>query len=185
MKKINQQPIPRTRVLNGQDFPEPAYTLLEQAIANWHPDLATAKFCLAWNYGWAQQDGDKGKAQLGSVQKCSDLYRQLTDYDWVIYLNPEVWRNGHVTDETRMAILDHCLCYIVLDLDKEGEPKTDENGRQLYRKQEPDLVEFSEVLERHGFGYREELSRLVDLVKSNLDGYEPVLESSLASGDEV
>lgn len=173
MKKLNLQPIPRTRELNGAEIEEPAYTLLGQAIANWHPDLAMANFCLVWNYGWS---GEGDKVRMGSVQKCSDLYRQLTDYDWVIYLNPAVWRNGYTTDETRLAVLDHCLCHIVLDTDKEGEPKTDESGRQLYRKQEPDLVEFTEVLERHGFGYRQELAKVMDLVKGSLEGFEAVLE---------
>lgn len=178
MKKITQYPIPQTRVINGEDVTEPAYNLLESAIANWHPDLAQAKFCLVWNYSWA---GESGSSHLGSVQKCSDLYRQLTDFDWIIYLNPEVWRNGQVTDETRLAILDHCLCHITLDIDKEGEPRVDENGRQLYKKQTPDLVEFSQVIERHGFGYRQELSKIIELAKTSLEGFEPVLEPAFDS----
>ena len=62
------------------------------------------------------------------------------------------------TSEFRYAILDHYIGFIGIRINaRTGEPETDEGGRARTFKRRPDVIEFEEVLVRHG-AYTSEIS---------------------------
>lgn len=124
------------------------YQIMESLIKEHHSHLSEAKIAIAWRFGW-KADAD-GRVKLGQAKKGSDLDRELNDKDFVILLNHEAWNRADFTEAQMRALLDHELCHAAISLDSNGELKTDENGRTVYRIRRHDCEEFRDVVARHG-----------------------------------
>ena len=141
-KKLNYEIIER-----DGDGPEP-YRIMDALVHAHHHHLIDANIVMAWRMGW-NPDKDE-KLVLGQCKKASDLDRDLHGYDIIILLNSEVWNRAGFTDAHRRALIDHELCHAAIEVDAEGEPKEDEQGRKVYRIRKHDIEEFREVVDRHG-----------------------------------
>jgi len=133
------------------------YRIMESLIAKHHSHLGDAKMAIAWRFGW-KADAD-GRLRLGQAKKGTDLDRALHHYDFVILLNHEAWNQGNLTAAQRQALVDHELCHCQVCHDSDGEAKTDEESRTVYRVRKHDVEEFLDVVSRHGL-YTSELSKL-------------------------
>ena len=91
----------------------------------------------------------------------SDLHRELADWDFVILLNQEVWRDQDFTEEKKSALMDHELCHAARSFDSEGNEQRDERGRAVWRTRKHDIEEFQEIVKRHGC-YKKDLERFAD-----------------------
>jgi hypothetical protein len=119
-----------------------AWSVLNKAL-KWHEELRHAEVGLAWRKA-LKADVD-GHIVLGRCVKISDLHREFISFDFVIVLNKEYWDD--FDDEQRLALMDHELCHASFSLDRLGEPKEDEKGRQVWRVRKHDIEEFREVVE--------------------------------------
>jgi hypothetical protein len=139
-----------TLIPQGSDVGTPMYDLLYRIVADHHEDLdrTQVRIALAWATSW-KADVD-GRLMLGKCKKATDLDRELAPYDFVILLNRDFWQNPRVTDVQRRALLDHELMHAAVVYDDQGDLKTDERGRQVYRIRKHDLEEFSDIASRYG-----------------------------------
>lgn len=89
--------------------------------------------------------------------------------------------------------MDECRCRLDISRDEEGQPRLDENGRIICVKRKPDMVGFSEVLQRHGI-WTKDLERIAAIIQddvsrpllgSTLRKEEPVAESDEEEDDEL
>lgn len=142
-----------------------AYRLIDILVAKTHHHLSEAKIACAWRFGW-KSDSD-GRLKLASVKKGSDLDRELNGYDFVIMLNHEVWNAGTFKEDQMIALLDHQLCHCQLSMDSNGEVKTDDMGRNVYRLRKHDIEEFRDVVARHGL-YTDELQEFYESMRDKL-----------------
>ncbi len=120
--------------------------VLLRLIREHHQHLEEARIGLAWRKE-LKPDVD-GRVSAGQTNICSDLDREKAPYDVVVVLNKTAWEDWSA--DAREAVLDHFLCRVQIRKDREGEPRRDERGRLCYRKRKPEVVEFVEIIERHG-----------------------------------
>lgn len=153
------------------------YRIMESLIEKHHSHLKDAKIVIAWRFGW-KADAD-GRTKLGQAKKGSDLDRELHDHDFVILLNHDRWNMANFTESQMEALLDHELCHCQVSKDANGEPKTDENGRVVYRMRGHDVEEFKEVFSRHGL-WKGDLEFLADEIAEKSS--RPLLDSAEKSG---
>jgi hypothetical protein len=147
------------------------YAMLAQLVASYHEDLIDARIALAWCTSW-KPDVD-GKVTLGKCKKTSDLDREFADYDFIILIRRSFWRDDRVTNDQRLALLDHELCHAAIKRDPNGEPMEDERGRHVYRVRKHDIEEFTDIVRRHGC-YKADLEEFAAaLRKSGVPDYEP------------
>jgi hypothetical protein len=130
------------------------YAILKGLIKKYHDDLTHARIAVAWNLSW-KPDVD-GRLQIGKMKLASDLDRELSEFDLVIILNREFWKNVKFTDKQREALIDHELSHGALQRAKNLEPIEDEKGRKCYRIRKHDIEEFGAVVERNGI-YKKDL----------------------------
>ncbi len=145
------------------------YRLMDQFInskeSTRHAHLKDAKIAIAWRFGWSQ-DAD-GRIKLGQVKKGSDLDREMHQHDFVILLNHEVWNRGFDA-KCKLARMEHELCHCAVTADTNGEPKTDEQGRTVWRIRKHDIEEFPEVVANHGL-YSDELEKFAQAAMNDAD----------------
>ncbi len=126
------------------------YARLDEELGqDHHEDIQRARIVLAWCTSW-RPDVD-GRVVLGKCRRMTELEREFHRFDFCILLNQAWWYDLKVTDEQRVAILDHELCHAspVID-DRTNEQKTDERGRLLWRMRKHDVEDFHGVLQRRG-----------------------------------
>lgn len=153
-KKVNVKLVPEFNA--GRKVS--VYVVAERLIEQYHEHLADAKIAIAWRYGWkANADG---RVVLGQAKKGSDLDREMHGFDFVILLNHEAVNGGSLNDKQIEAVIDHELCHCQVSKDQNGERKTDENGRVVYRIRKHDIEEFQEIVARHGC-WKDELEKFV------------------------
>lgn len=140
----------------------PIYALLDELVHSHHDHLRDARIVLAWNLTW-QADAD-GRVRLIACTRASDLARELAPWDFVILLRRATWKDERFADEHRRALMDHALCYAARATDKAGDEAVDERGRAVWRTRKPDIVEFSDVIERHGI-YSRDVERIADALR--------------------
>ncbi len=140
----------------------PIFALLDELIHDHHDHLRDARIAIAWNLTW-QPDAD-GRVKLAACMRASDLARELAPFDFVILLRKAFWKDERAKDEHRRALMDHALCYAARAADKAGDDAVDVRGRAVWRTRKPDIVEFSEVIERHGI-YSRDVERIADALR--------------------
>ncbi len=142
-KKVNYEIIPRKA-----DHGREPYKLLDELVTKHHPHLTNARIGMAWHVD-VKADVD-GHIMLGKCVKVSDLQKEFAEYDFIIVLNRQVWYNSNFDSPKKAALVDHELCHAEMARDKDGEDKTDERGRPVYRVRKHDIEEFTEIIRRHG-----------------------------------
>lgn len=123
-----------------------AYGMLGRLIEKHHEHLGEVNFQIAYKEEWkADQDG---RVKLCDVRKASDLDFLMTGYDIVLILNEESWAT--MSEKQKIALCDHMLCRIKIKQAANGDDVVDDDDRKVYRLAKPDVVEFSDVIKRHG-----------------------------------
>ena len=134
-----------------------------------HPSLVGAKFACIFREK-AQTSG--GEPIVGKVRKVSDKYKPVMEknYNYMLEVGADVWQELSKTE--REAWVDHLLehCY--------GE-EDETTGEMTWKTRRPEIVAFTDVLDRHGVDWNDNLKQLkkVDLddsvsgnVKKNSSG---------------
>ena len=145
--------------------------LAQPLIANFHPELATAKI----KYMFKDADfKEKGQLRFGKVTKVNDLYKVLTGLDFIVEIGEPAWRD--LTLAHQQAAMDSLLERITSE-------ETD-GGDLKYSLRDPDVKEFSSILERHGV-WNKGLEQLVQVAKAiDTDGLiQEVNETELSVED--
>jgi hypothetical protein len=107
-------------------------------IPNYHPELATARFLFAFaNKGWSKG----GRDVDGKVRKVSGLLEWALEKDFVMEVALDKWND--MTDHQRTALVDHLLERCMGEEDENS-------GEMKWSIREPDVQEFTTILERHG-----------------------------------
>ena len=135
------------RMIDREANPD-IYALMDELIQEHHPEVALAKFRLAWHYGWAA-DVDEILV-YAKIRKASALDKALAAeaIDYVIELNAEAWPG--LDDGKQRQIMDHELCHATPDCDANGEQKMDEDEGLCWRVRKHPIQEFPEIIKRHG-----------------------------------
>lgn len=124
------------------------YQLMDKIRKRYHHHIRKAKIGLAWKKS-IKPDRD-GHILLGKCRKASDLQREVSDYDFIILLNKEVWENEKFGYKRQKALLDHELCHAAQAYDKHGKRIKNNRGKYVFRVRKHDVEEFSEIVDRHG-----------------------------------
>jgi hypothetical protein len=99
-----------------------------------------------------------GHLTLGRCKKATDLDREFREFDVVILLNAQAWKE--LEPKQRVALVDHELCHATVATDKNGENVLDERDRLCYRMKKHDIEEFNEVVRRHKM-YKSDIAEFV------------------------
>lgn len=125
----------------------------KRLIAPFHPELGTARI----KYIFIDEASKKsGRPVLGKVRKISGAIQYLTDLDFLIEVPLDVFND--LSEQQRTALVDHLLerCY--------GE-EDEKSGEMKWVVREPDVAEFSSILQRHG-AWNEGLTGFVSIAKT-------------------
>jgi hypothetical protein len=161
------------------DLESEPYQILNE-MRRFHEDIVEAVIALAWRKNF--KPDDDGHLILGKCVKVSDLEKEFAQYDFIILLNREVWRDPEFTDDKKRALVDHELCHAAPALDEEGCRKRDERGRQVWRSRKHDIEEFYGIVNRHGC-YKRDLELFAEaLVRRRKT---PLLESQIAAEERA
>jgi hypothetical protein len=118
-------------------------TTKDNLIANFHPHLATISDEIVVIFkDKASVVGEK--QVLGAVKKASKIIETLTGktFVFVLELAADTWKD--LTDDERIALLDHLLHYC-------GGEEKEEDGSMRWFIDRPDVMYFRGEVERHGF----------------------------------
>lgn len=146
-----------------------------------HPSLVGAKFACIFREKAAKSDGEP---IVGKAKKVTDKYKPIMeeDYDYIMEIGADVWQE--LSGAEREAWVDHLLghCY--------GE-EDESTGEMKWKTRRPEIIAFTDVLDRHGVDWDENLQQLkeVDLdpgvssssVGSNSSGTESQSEEESSS----
>jgi hypothetical protein len=110
------------------------YTLVSDLISKYHrgqgeSDLTSLSFVLMWRHN-IKPDRDN-YIVLSDVSKSSDKMRELRPHDVVIGINKDAWES--MSNSDKCVVIDSQLERVAVCLDKEGNPKEDEQSRIIYR----------------------------------------------------
>jgi len=130
--------------------------IAEKLIANYHPELASARFRFLFKDKTSKKGG---KVVMGSVKRMSDLMMYLIEADFLVEVPDEIWRG--LDNTRRNALIDHLLERCT------GEESTEEGGggAMKWKVRDPDVHEFSSIMRRYG-AWTDELSLFASVAKS-------------------
>lgn len=141
-------------------------------IPNFHAELATARV----KYVFVSEAAMKGGRELmGRVKKVSGFLEWAIDCDFLIEVALNRW--NELEQPQRTALVDHLLecCTGVED---------EKTGKSNWKLREPDVQEFSSILDRHG-AWHTALAGFVSVAKRvNLVGFEDEEEENLNLVDD-
>lgn len=131
----------------------------KRLIPAYHPELATARIA----YVFAEKASMKnGRPVYGKVKKVSGSAEFLLEKDFVIEVGLDKW--NELSEAARTALVDHLLerCF--------GEEDPEDAGAPMkWTVREPDVMEFTTILRRHGI-WHEDLTGFVQVAHEiNLD----------------
>ena len=119
-KPVSYRPIGET---NADGTPNRWYVEMRRLVAQYHPHLVDVNIGLIWRRG-IKPDKD-GKLILGQARKPAEPDRPFHGYHCSIVLNEEYFHNQGVPDLHKIIVLDHELCHLKRELDKNGDPRHD------------------------------------------------------------
>ena len=154
------------------------YKIMEGLIGKTCEHLKAASIAIAWRKGWPAVED---RIKLGQMKLASDCDRAYKDFDFLLLLNSEVYRNGAATEESLTMTIHHLLLRGAPALDKEGEQKTDEKGRLCWKTRRPPIVEFPEIIETYGI--EKTLGLTADAIEAVREGPRPLLDAIEKASD--
>jgi hypothetical protein len=149
------------------------YKIMEGLIDKTCGHLKDASIAIAWRKGWPAVED---RIKLGQMKLASDCDRAYKDFDFLLLLNSEVYRNGTANEESLTMTVHHMLLRGAPALDKDGEQKTDEKGRLCWKTRKPPIVEFPEIIKTYGIA--KTLGLTADAVAAINDSRRPLLAES-------
>jgi hypothetical protein len=122
-------------------------------MATYHPELATARI----TYLFIDRVPKKGGRELlGKAVKVSGRWEELTELDFIIEVSLPKWQD--LTDDQKTALVDHLL-------ERCSGEEDEDDGTYKWSLREPDVQEFSTILQRHGI-WNESLTGFVQVAQS-------------------
>lgn len=132
---------------------ESVQAVAQSLMATYHPELATARIA----YLFIDRVPKKGGRELlGKAVKVSGRWQELTELDFCIEVSLPKWQD--LTDDQRNALIDHLL-------ERCSGEESEEDGSYKWSLREPDVQEFSTILQRHGI-WNESLTGFVQVAQS-------------------
>lgn len=121
-------------------------------IANFHPELATARF----RFIFVDQASSKGGIDvLGKTRKISGSLEYLLELDFLIEIAEDKWAD--LSQEQRKALIDHLLERCTGEEDEK-------TGEMKWKIREPDVQEFATILRRYG-AWNDQLAGFVSVAQ--------------------
>ena len=141
--------------------------MAEGLIANYHPELTAARIM----YTFISEAPAKGGQKLyGKVSKTSGFLEWILEQDFIVMISGDLW--GESAAHERTAILDHLLERCT------GE-ENEKDGSMVWKIREPDVQEFSSILDRHG-AWNTTLAGFISVAKKvDLSGFEDTGEQGV------
>lgn len=110
-----------------------------------------------------------GTCMLPTVQgQLKDLFEQLLA-QWfgrmpmfLIVLDQEFWMEAD--DVTRRALLEHEMCHVKQERNKDGDPKFDRDGNPVFGLVGHDLEEFNYIVRKYG-AWKADIAEFLDAAK--------------------
>jgi hypothetical protein len=131
---------------------ESVQIIADGLIANYHPELATARIM----YVFVDTSSNKGGLELsGKVRKFSGFLEFALEKDFVVEVALDKWND--LLASQRTALIDHLLERCTGEEDEE-------TGAMKWKIREPTVQEFTTVLHRQG-AWHEGLQELVATAK--------------------
>lgn len=132
---------------------ESVQSIAQSLMATYHPELATARIA----YLFIDRVPKKGGRELlGKSVKVSGRWQELTELDFCIEVALPKWQE--LTDDQKTALVDHLL-------ERCSGEENEEDGSYKWTLREPDVQEFSTILQRHGI-WNEALTGFVQVAQS-------------------
>jgi hypothetical protein len=148
------------------------YKIMERLLNKECEHLKDARIAIAWRKGWpAVQD----RIKLGQMKLASDCDRAYKDFDFLMLLNAEMYRNSTASEESLTMTIHHMLLCGAPALDREGEQKTDEKDRLCWKTRKPPIVEFPEIIKT--YGAEKTLGLMIDAIAAIKEGPRPLLDA--------
>jgi hypothetical protein len=134
--------------------------MAEGLIANYHPELSTARIM----YVFISEAPSKGGHKLyGKVSKASGFLEWALEQDFIVMISGDIWNTSESHERT--AILDHLLERCTGEEDEK-------DASMSWKIREPDVQEFSSILDRHG-AWNTTLAGFISVAKKvDLSGFE-------------
>lgn len=129
-------------------------------IGNYHAELVTARI----KYVFVSEAPMKGGHKLlGRVKKCSGFLEWALEADFVLEVAQDEWAT--LEPHQRTALVDHLLEHCT------GEEDEKNGGAMRWKVREPDVHEFTSILDRYG-AWHQQLAGFVSVAKRvNLEGF--------------
>lgn len=134
---------------------EAVQEIAERLVGDYHPEIATARI----KYLFQEKAGKKGgKAVLGTVKKISGVLEHFADCDFLVVVAQDQWMD--LDGSKRAALVDHLLERCT------GEEDPEDPGASVkWKTREPDVHEFSTILQRYG-AWTEDLAGFCQVAQS-------------------
>lgn len=120
-----------------EEAPQSVIHIAEELIRKYHPWLQMAKIVFVMR---SEAQKTAGRYVISNTARIPAKMQPLLDGDYLIWLSRQDY--DQMSSAQREAAIDHELCHI----------KPGGDGLTLRR---PDIVEFSEIVERHGLWSRD------------------------------
>ena len=118
---------------------KPVQDVARKVIAKWHTDLDNPKILYLID---TETMKSRGFETLAKIRKATPVESHLNGgLDLVLIVSGPIWKA--MTDEQKLALIDHELCHVELTSPESGEP-----GAYLLRGH--DIEEFNVIVKRHG-----------------------------------
>jgi len=142
-------------------------------IPNFHAELATARI----KYVFVSEASSKGGQELiGRVKKVSGFLEWVLECDFLVETAQNKWNELEASQRT--AYIDHMLERCTGEEDEK-------TGGMRWKLREPDVQEFSSILDRHG-AWHTALAGFVSVAKRvNLQGLEEEEENLNVEEEQV
>ncbi len=124
----------------------------DNMVANYHPHLATARMKYIFREKAAMSGG---LPKPGTVRRITGALEHLLELDFLVEVGLDLWNT--LSEQARRGLVDHLLthCQGVED---------EQTGKMVWKLRQPDVKEFSEVLQRNG-SWHEGLSNFVSVAQ--------------------
>jgi hypothetical protein len=142
-------------------------TIAGGLLPNYHAELVSARI----KYVFVSEASKKGGHDLyGRVKRVSGFLEWAIECDFLIEVALDKW--NELETHQRTALVDHLLERCTGEEDEK-------TGNMRWKLREPDVQEFSSILDRHG-AWHNSLAGFVSVAKRvNLDGFEEEEEENL------
>ncbi|MEN6571386.1 MAG: putative metallopeptidase [Anaerolineaceae bacterium] len=128
-------------------------TIVKQMISQYHRDLLPLSIGVLYR---SEPQASAGRDVLANISKVNAKLKPFLDYDLILWVSKPDWE-GRLTENQRMALIDHELCHVEID------------GDDQITIIHHDIEEFREVIARWGL-WSKDLVRSEQVLKHATQG---------------